>query len=272
MKTSNHRSGPRADGARRRPWALPALGAAALLSLGAAAVTQDDLGVSGVREALEQWVQTRKVISAERSDWKLGKEMLEDRIDLVSQEIESLRSRIDGAQSSIAEADRKREELVQRNEHLKEASAGLVEILDGIEARTRTLVARLPDPLRERVKPLSQRLPDDPAKTDQTLSQRFQNVVGILNEVNKFDREITLTSEVRTLADGATAEVAAFYVGLGQAYYATSDGRSAGVGAPTAEGWSWVGADDSAAEIAKAVAILKNEGMAGFVLVPVQLP
>jgi len=278
MNTCHRRSSRAHRGARCGAGASLALTAFALLSMGAASVTQDTPAkaagpdVEGARQALDQWVQARKVISAERRDWELGREMLTDRIDLVGQEIETLRARIDEAQTSIAEADRKREELVEKNTRLQAASASLVEVVAGLEARTWALLARLPDPLRERVKPLSQRLPDDPETTDQTLSERFQNVVGILNEVNKFDREITLTSEVRTLADGTTAEVAAFYVGLGQAYYATGDGRAAGVGAPSGQGWDWIGADDSAARIARAIAILKNEDVAAFIGVPIQMP
>jgi predicted RNase H-like nuclease (RuvC/YqgF family) len=249
--------------------------AAALVAAGTgvgSAVGQDGPDVEGARTALEQWVQTRRVISQERRDWTLGREMLDDRIALVEREIASLRERIGEAQDSIADADRKRAELIESNERLQQASSSLAETAAQLEDRTKQLLARLPDPIRERVKPLSQRLPADPEDTQLSLSQRFQNVVGILNEVNKFNREISVTSEVRSLADGTTAEVAALYVGLGQAYYATSDGRAAGVGAPSAEGWAWSPADASAAEITRAIAILKNEDVAAFVRLPIRMP
>ena len=104
-----------------------------------------------------------------------------------------------------------------------------------------------------------------------SLSERFQNVLGILNEVNKFNREIAVTSEVRTLADGTSAEVTALYVGIGQGYYVSADGKVAGVGSAAPEGWVWTPANDAAARVAKAIAILKNEQPASFVPLPVRV-
>jgi hypothetical protein len=125
--------------------------------------------------------------------------------------------------------------------------------------------------LRQRVAPLSERLPDDSDRTEASLSQRFQNVIGILNEVNKFNRDITVTSELRTLSDGTVAEVQALYLGLGQAYYVTVDGSAAGVGRPGPEGWDWSSADEFAESISRAIAILRNEEVPAYVPVPVQI-
>jgi hypothetical protein len=129
----------------------------------------------------------------------------------------------------------------------------------------------MPDRVREHVVPLSQRLPDDPDNAKESLSQRFQNVVGILNELNKANREVIVASEVRTLADGTSAEVAALYVGVGQAYYATVNGTDAGTGTPGPDGWKWAPANDAAAAITAAIAILRNEQVAGFERLPVRI-
>jgi hypothetical protein len=97
-------------------------------------------------------------------------------------------------------------------------------------------------------------------------------VIGILNEVNKFNRsEITVTSEVRKLAGGSSAEVTALYIGLGQAFYTGSNGTVAGVGHPSEDGWIWEPANDAAAEIAEAIAVLKNEKVASFIPLPVKV-
>lgn len=227
--------------------------------------------VEDARTALEQWVETRRVLSREQREWALGREMLDERIELVRREIESLRGRLDEARASIAEADGKRAELVEENELLKQGSSALAGTAGALEARTRELLRRLPEPIRERVKPLSQRLPGEGDETEASLGERFQNVVGILNEVNKFQRDITVTSEVRELGDGTTAEVTAVYVGLGHAWYVSANGTAAGVGRPSDEGWTWSAANESAPEIARALAILGNEQVAGFVGLPVRL-
>ena len=246
---------------------------AALCLLSSGAETQDEGGskVNNTRETLEKWVEIRRVISKEKRDWKLGREILKDRIELVKREIETLRTRIGEAEGSIAEADKKRSGLIEENERLKEVSAALKSTVNTLESRTKELLARLPDPIRERVKPLSQQFPDNPEETKLSLGERFQNIVGILNEVNKFNREITVTSEVRTLRDGTKAEVAALYVGIGQAYYASADGKAAGVGTSSATGWVWTPANEAAPEISEAIAILKNEKVADFVRLPIRI-
>lgn len=227
--------------------------------------------IESTRTALEKWVETRRAISQEKQDWALSKEMLNERIELVQREISSLQEKIDQAKQGITDADTKRAELLAGNDKLKEASETLKGIVVKLEARTIALNKRLPDPISERIKPLSQLLLADPNQTKLSIAQRFQNVIGILNEVNKFNREITPTSEVHTLADGSAAEVTAVYIGLGQAYYVGANGTIAGVGSPSENGWGWESVNDAADEITDVVAIMKNEKVASFILLPVKV-
>ncbi|MBN1256989.1 MAG: DUF3450 family protein [Planctomycetes bacterium] len=220
---------------------------------------------------MEKWVETRRIISKEKQDWEVGKEILNERIELVQREIDSLREKFEKAEESIAEADKKRAELNDENENLKESATSLETMVTALERQTRLLLKKLPDPICERVKPLSQRIPDKPEETKLSLSERFQNVIGILNEVNKFNREITVTSEVRTLTDGSSAEVTALYIGIGQGYYVSGNSKVAGVGSASEEGWSWTEANAAAPQIAEAIAILKNEKVAAYVKLPVEI-
>jgi hypothetical protein len=239
------------------------------------AVSQDSSTREGVEETrayLGQWVETERVLSAEKRDWELGRELLLDRSELVRHEIATLRGSMASAQESVVKADVKRAELMEANEQLKEASASLVEVVRGLESQLKVLLDRLPEPIIERVKPLSQRIPiDAEQEAKQSLGERFQNVVGVLNEINKFNAEISVTSEVRTLQDGSSAEVTAMYVGLGQAYYVTADGRSAGIGTSSERGWFWRPANEAALAIQDAIAIFQNEHVAEFVQLPVQI-
>jgi len=227
--------------------------------------------LSDTRTALEEWVETRRILSQEKRDWTLDRETLTDRIEILKREVESLRARIGGTRSSIAETERKRAELAAENDGLKEASADLLGTVSVLEGRTRQLLVRLPDPIRESVKSLSQRIPEDPQPGEDSLGDRFQNVIGILNEVNKFNREITVTSEVRTLPDGTAAQVEVLYVGIAQAYFAGAQGNVGGIGTPSPDGWTWTPADDFAPQIAQAIAMVKNERVAGFVRLPLRI-
>ena len=264
MKETNGRT-------RRVQIALAGLGALALAAGAGAAAQQGPEGLDEARGALERWVETRKVITEERRDWTLGRELLTDRIALVQREIDGLKTRVAEAQGSIREADVKRDELVAQNEKLKEASGKLAAMVATLESRTLALLARSPEPIRERVKPLSQRLPTAGETTKASLSERFQNVVGILNELNKFQREVTVTSEVRQLTDGTSAEVTVLYIGVSCAFYASADGRAAGLGNSTATGWEWQSANERATDILKAIAVFRNESVAEFVQLPLRV-
>ncbi len=241
------------------------------LSSGATSADKNTANIEDTRVVIEKWVETQRIISQEKRDLALAKEMLTARIELVQREIESLRVKISEANASIAEADKKREDMIKENEKLKEASAALNSTLVSLEEGTKRLLRRLPDPIRERVKPLSQRLPDNSSQTKLSIAERFQNIVGILNEVDKFNREISVTSEVRTLADGSSVEVTALYIGIGQAYYASANGKVAGTGTASNEVWEWKPDNAAAGRIAETIAILKNEKVASFVQLPVEI-
>jgi Protein of unknown function (DUF3450) len=227
--------------------------------------------VETTRAVLGKLVEIRGMIETTRREWAVDKEMLKDRIDVVKRAIESLRERIADAETSITEADKKRADLAAQSERLKKASAALADAVTPLETRTRQLLRRLPEPICEQVKPLSQRIPADPTQSKVSLGERFMNIVGLLNAVNKFNRQIIVTSELRKLADGATAEVATLYVGIGQAYYVSAKGDAAGFGTATEEGWVWTPDKHAAPNIATAIAILQNEQPAGFVQLPIKI-
>ncbi|MCB9886675.1 MAG: DUF3450 family protein [Planctomycetes bacterium] len=227
--------------------------------------------VAVTRTTLQEWVENNRIYSKEKQQWREEREYLRDRIELVQRETESLKTRIGEAEQSIGEADKKRGDLAEQNERLTANSMVLAEQVVTLEEKTRRLLARLPDPLRERIAPVSQRIPADSAETKLSLSERFQNVIGVLNEVNKFQRDVHLAREVRNLEAGKTAEVSVLYFGIAFAYYVTDDGKEAGVGVPGDKGFAWTPSSGFAPAIARAVAIKKGEQVAAFVSLPVKL-
>lgn len=254
--------------------AVLAAGAFVLLGGGDLGAAQDSIGVDGARAVVEQLVETRRLISVEQAEWQLGRTLLEERIAVVSEEIQSLRARIDDTQASIGEADRAREELLAENARLRESTAQLVSMVGALETRTRSLLVRLPVPIQEKVRPLSQQLPNDPEDTRLSLSVRFQNVIGVLNEITKFNRELHVASEKRTVTDGVTTqqvEVAAMYVGIAYGFYTSSDGRYAGIGTAAGEEWTWTARNESAEAIERAIAILQDDGIADYVSLPITI-
>lgn len=234
----------------------------------AAAATQ----VEETRAVLEKWVEARSVASKERRDWALAKETLRDRIDVQRREIASLRQRVAEAETSIGDAEKQQGLLAAEAEQRRATEARLIEQVTALEKRTLELLPRLPEPLREQVRPISQLLPTKPEDAArQRLDERFRNVLYVCKQVHKWNREVTVKSEVRQLADGTAVEVTVVYVGIGQGYYVGNKGAVAGTGTSTPAGWVWTPANDLAAEIGAVVAILKNEKVAAFVRLPVQV-
>ncbi len=228
--------------------------------------------VENTRELLGKWVETRRLISKEKQDWALGQEVLQDRIDLIQQEIASFSKRIKDAKKSLSELDKKKGALAKELGTLKEAGDVLTQSIRPLENRLSSLLVGVPAPLLERVEPLSRRFPRSDAKEIKlSLSERFQNVIGVLNAINKFNSEINVASEVRDLGDGKTAEVTALYIGISQGYYANAAGDRGGVGSSSSGKWIWHPQNSAAAKISKAIKILNNEEVAGYVLLPLEI-
>jgi hypothetical protein len=189
---------------------------------------------------------------------------------VLDRELKTLADRTKEVEATLTEADRKRDTLAQEAGTLKDASAQLAAMAAQLETKVKALVKRFPTPLAEKLKPLTQRLPEDSTSTTLSLAVRFQNVVGIINEANRFNREITQSSEIRKLADGSSVEVTAVYLGLAQGYYVGAGGRIAGIGRGAPEGWTWTESNDNGPAIERIVAILRNQKPAAFVPIPVK--
>jgi hypothetical protein len=267
----------RRPGGRARRAAL--LGAAlALLAAGAPAPATDPAPddttpptLEETRLAMEKWIETQQIISRERRDWQQGREILLGRLELVKLEVAALEQQISEARTGVEEADRKRSELLAEDARLRDDATQLTAAVDGLEGEVRRLFAQVPEPVKARLAPLSERMPTDAAaKARVALAERFQNVLGILNELNKANNEITVNYEVRTLSDGKLAEVRVIYVGLAQAWYVSARGE-AGIGRATPEGWTWLPADAVAGEVLQALEIIQGKQPPAFVPLPVTL-
>ena len=246
-------------------------GVALVLIVPAAVCAQTaDMDETG-RAQVEKWIETRRLISQEKQEWRLGKELLADRARLLEKEIAGIREKIAATTNETGEVDRKLDEARAQNDQLDAVAGRMRAAVAGLETRLPALLTRTPDPVRERLKPLVQRLPQNPAETKIVLPERFQNVIGILNELGKANGEITVATEIRTLADGRPAEVKTLYIGLGQAYYVSAKGE-AGVGRPGAGGWEWQPANEIAARVTEALQVLQNKETPHFVSLPVKLP
>jgi hypothetical protein len=226
--------------------------------------------IDGTRSTVGKWVATQELIFKERKSWQQEQEILSSRIELIRKEIADLEQRLAETRKVLGESAARRSEADATKRELVGAAETIGERLARYEQKTRSLYKVLPESTREKVEPLHRRIPDDPATTKVSLAERFQNVLGILNEVNRINGEITLATEVRPLSDGKPSEVKTIYVGLGQAYFISARDE-AGIGRPTAEGWTWEPRNELARDVNIAIQMLQNTAKPSFVSLPVSI-
>jgi len=220
------------------------------------------------RANLQQWVEARQLTSRLQTDWRSEKEMIEQTAALFERELEDLAGQLAKADTGTSQIDRDRELLEAEKKELVEAETRVAELVTEFEQRVRVLSGAFPPPLAERLDPLMKRLPEDPSKSRLNPVERLQNLVGILNEVDKFHSAITVESGLQRRPSGEEIQVKTLYLGLGQAYFTDQTGGFAGVGIPSLEGWEWKPEPGLGDGILRAIAIYENSRPPAFEALP----
>ncbi|MGN6642165.1 MAG: DUF3450 family protein, partial [Verrucomicrobiota bacterium] len=246
-----------------QPWRL-----ALLLSVVWIASVRAESPLNETRSTLEKWVETRQLISKTRADWQSDKEMIEQSLLLLQRELKSVDEQMARLGTNSTQVDKERLEaealLKSSNESLDRAR----QFATDLAAQINQLAPRLPMPLQDIIKPLMNRLPADPANTKMAATEQMQVIVGVLNELDKFNNAISVFSEKRKNQKGEEVAVETLYVGLGAAYFVNETGDFAGTGIPGANGWEWNTQPSLAPAIREVVQVYRNERPARFVSLP----
>ncbi len=245
------------------------LGSAIVLFLFASTGSAADLQTT--RNTLDNWVQTKQLISKEKNDWLLEETILNDTRDLLSNEISRLKEAISELESTASAADEERAQLTDQKSDLSAGSEVIEGSLAKLEVQLQKIIQTLPQPLLDKIKPLVRRLPDDPENTDLSIGERVQNIVGILSQADKFNTTLTITSESREMEAGKFVQVSTLYWGLAMAYYVDDSGDYAGIGLAGANGWTWPEIDGAGSSIKKLFEIYEGTADIQFVDVPAQI-
>ncbi len=239
-----------------------------LLLLLTAATGLHGESIRDTQDELVSWVDTRKAIAETEAEWSAEKEIVIDLIQLLEAEEEKLEADIAELEENSDAADTRRSELNDKREKLLTAAGELKAVLPELEARVRKLLKQLPDPLLTDLNDLIQRLPDPGSESRMPISQRLLTVVGILNKIDKFNTEISITTEIRGI-EGQNVEVKTLYFGLAGAYFASSDGNYAGFGTAGDDGWNWTREEGIAGEVVKLLKTYEGNREAAFTSLPV---
>lgn len=234
------------------------------------AIAAETTPADNTRQTLAEWVQTQRILSDEKTAWRQEQDFLEHSIALLERERALLSARLRELEQEGDTTARERLSLTEKNEAFRAASGEAGELLALLEEELQLLRPWFPPPLQSRVAPLFSRLERAPDNADQT-AQRLQSVLGILNEVNRFQRNVTLSRETHQFDDGTHREVRTIYLGLAHAFFVDDQGRIAGSGRPDENSWNWSRNDGIAAAVSRAVAILENQRSPEFVNLPVEM-
>jgi DNA repair exonuclease SbcCD ATPase subunit len=226
--------------------------------------------VADSKTELKRWIETSKTLQRTKRDWKVDKATLDQSIGLLERELRLLDSEIGKLEAGATEGATQRQELSDRQATLKQTAETVSKRLKTLENRLLALAPVFPRPLADKTKPLMRRLKTGGGQGGSSLGQRLQALLGILNEVDKFNGSLTLTGELRNI-DGKQTQVETLYMGLSQAYYVDRTGSRAGVGVPSAKGWEWTPRNELAHAVTHVLLVYRSEHPAEFIELPVTL-
>jgi hypothetical protein len=229
-----------------------------------------DVSLSGTRDVMRQWIETKRVTGEARHSWAAEKELIEASIRMFEREVGDLAGRMESLGAESETVLRERGELEEEKVRLAAASLRMSELATELEGRMVKLSARLPRPLQQRIEPWLGRFPEDPQMTRLTAGQRMQNLVGLINEVDRFSGAITVESEIRRNPAGLEVQVETLYLGLAQGYFVGEQGRFAGVTTPSDAGWLEEVRPELGVRIQRAIAMYRNQQPAAFIQMPFQ--
>lgn len=239
-----------------------------LLLLSAALSAQAETALNEARSTLEKWVETRQMTSKTRSDWQADKEILEQTVQLFGRELKNVEDQMGKVSTNNVQVDKERAEAEAQKKAAAESLQRAREFAAGMEGKLTRLAPQLPAPLQDILKPQLNRLPAEPATTKMSAAERLQVVVGILNELDKFNNAVSIFSEKRKNSQGEEVAVETVYVGLGAAYFVNDAGSLAGTGTPGANGWEWTAKPEIAPAVREVIQVYRNERPARFVALP----
>lgn len=213
------------------------------------AQSQDSVNerIEKTRKVIDKYVDTRQEIAKAKNEWKSYKEITRRRVDLYEREIESLESTISDAEDQTSQAEREIARIKDDISELRDANEIVEDALPEMEEMLRQMNKAFPKPLESKVERLVKSL--GKGKT----SDRMAVVIGIMNEVDKFNSNFNFDTDERQSPDGETRLVDVIYLGLGTAYYADKEGVIGGVGTPGDDGWEWEDKNDIAPTVRKAI-------------------
>ena len=223
--------------------------------------------VKDTHKIIEEWVETKLIISEESSKWESEKAALSDLQNALTQEIKQLDESLQTFQKEETTIEEERAKLTARKEEAEEGTKKILEGMENLRGEIDFIMKILPAPLRDKLIPFREKI-EEP---ELPLRKKVEIAVSILQSVHLFNRSVTMERIEFTL-DEKSREFLVLYFGLGVAYFVNESGTVAGYGEPSEKGWIWTRMDSLASEISTGVDLMKNRALPRFLELPLPKP
>lgn len=221
-----------------------------------------------VRDTLQKWVETERLVSKEEQVWQENKAALRDLLTALGKEQKILKEKIKATEGLSLRADKERAGLLKEREQYQKSSGQLSGKIEDYERQVANLFTSLPPILQQELNPLKAKLDDT---TDLSLSIRARTVISMIAQIEKFDNTITLTKDVRRVSPDREVEVDILYLGLAHAFYVDRGTEFGGWGEVTPEGWYWQEKSDMAPDIREAIDVYESRKTPVLVELPLKI-
>ena len=250
----------------------PVFGATLLFVLLLANIGSAQEVIDESRDALDELIETKRFIADAKSEWAIEKQIIQDTIDTLQKQIESVDSRLEEIEDTTTEVQEERANLRAEIEELEDILGVFEPMITSYEQRLRKMIPYFPEPLRDKIDRLVDQLPKEGEKGNrQMLNNRAVIVVGLLDEINNFQNSVQVHKQLLNVDDKAEREFSVLYYGLSQAYFVDENETIAGVGKPAADGWQFEVVPGIASSVFDAVQIKEKQLLARFVELPTDI-
>lgn len=221
------------------------------------------------RELAAQRITAEKTRAEAQSDWQLKKALLEQQISLLESEAKTLDEQIAQANTALASAGKEREKFESElNAIRSEAESGKTTLRD-LEAQLAERYKTLPIPLQKKVFAYINGF-DATAAEKKSFGERVQNLVSVLNEIEKARKLQNIQREALKLSDSEPErQMKVVYLGLDMAYATDENETIFYMGYPGKDGWKWTQLE-SKETVIRFFKMLENREKSDWLELPVQ--
>jgi hypothetical protein len=237
--------------------------------------------VGTAEKLMDDWLGLEIQKGQLQSNWSEREQELDQRLTLLDIESQRLKDVLAQRTEISGDVDQRRHALLEQQEHLEQEQSRLNSQLRASLQALKAIHPRLPPPLQsEWQTQLDQIDPEIPNN-----STTLEHILALFKMLEEFDSRIAFHKGLIELTSSDSADslmilVNQIYLGVGQGWYVSDDGKSYGYGRATPLGWKWWHGEEARVELGRSLdpemitqvrRMLENPIKANFVALPIKI-